>query len=108
MYSVDRTSVAYDQLKSTLYDGRVEIPNHQKLHTELRTLERNTTTGKIDHPPQGSKDISDALAGVVSQISRRREVWADLGESIRMIPASLEVGKPESPPETQPLVAAAV
>ena len=87
---MDRSSDAYDQLKAALYDGRVEIPNDQKLFTELRTLERNTKTGKIDHPPHGSKDIADALAGVVSQISVRREVWADLGEPIRMIPATFE------------------
>jgi hypothetical protein len=31
--------------------------------------------GKVDHPPHGSKDIADALAGVVYGLTMRRDVW---------------------------------
>jgi hypothetical protein len=31
---------------------------------ELRQLEHDRAKGKIDHPEKGSKDISDAMAGV--------------------------------------------
>jgi hypothetical protein len=88
--SLDRTPEGYELLKTAIYDGRVELPTHTKLYEELRMLERDMKTGKLDHPPHGSKDIADALAGVVSAISLRREVWFSHGEPIMSIPASLK------------------
>ncbi len=29
----------------------------------------------MDHPPHGSKDLADALAGVVYGLTMRRDVW---------------------------------
>jgi hypothetical protein len=87
--SMDRSPTAYELLKTALYNGRVEIPEHPKLLAELRMLERDTRTGKIDHPVHGSQDIADALAGVVSEIMLRREVWVDHAVSTREFPRSL-------------------
>ena len=72
---MDRTPDAYEILKSALYDQRVSIPKNKLLQSELLSLEVDAKTGKIDHPPSGSKDLADALAGVVYGLTMRREVW---------------------------------
>ena len=45
--------------------------NWRKCHAELvsASLQRDSETGKLDHPPNGSKDISDSLAGAVWDLS---------------------------------------
>jgi hypothetical protein len=73
--SMDRTPVPYEVLKQALYDGRVVAPAHQKLQQELLALEFNVKKNKVDHTSQSSKDISDALAGMVFGLSRRRVTW---------------------------------
>ena len=75
--SMDKDNHSYDMLKTALYDGRIAIPEHPKLKKELLTLEFDTKRGKVDHPPHGSKDLADALAGVVFGLSTRREIWAE-------------------------------
>ena len=50
---------------------------HEKLGEELLKLEFDARRQKVDHSAhgkQGSKDLADAVAGVVYQLSRRREV----------------------------------
>jgi hypothetical protein len=89
--SMDRTATPYEMTKSALYDGRVRIPEHPKLLRELQTLERDSKTGKIDHPVRGSKDISDSLAGVVHGLTRRREIWVKHGIPIFKLPESIKV-----------------
>lgn len=82
--SVDRTTEPYDVLKSAFYEGRVRTQKHAWLGIELRNLQRVPTSGgrvKIDHPKtmtgptggtvRGTKDLSDALAGVVYSITQR-------------------------------------
>ena len=60
--------------KSELYLGmvpvvcsrRVELLDSEKLKNELRRLERRTARNgreSIDHPPKGSDDIANAVAG---------------------------------------------
>lgn len=74
--SVDRSTEAYDSLKNVIYKGVLETyPNYVALR-ELDELLINDK-GKIDHPSEsfrrsaeegdkrGSKDVGDALAGVV-------------------------------------------
>ena len=74
--SMDRTTVPYEFLKSAIYDDRISIPEHVKLREELISLEVDHKAGRIDHAPAGSKDITDALAGVVYGLTMRREVWS--------------------------------
>lgn len=88
--SMDVTSAPYDILKTAIYDGRLNTHEHKKLLTELKSLERDQKTGKIDHPPTGSKDVADALAGVVYGLSTRREVWVKHGVSLNQIPVSIK------------------
>lgn len=74
--SMDTTMVPYQITKAALYDGRVPMPVHTKLKRELLTLERDFKRGKIDHTAHGSKDIADALAGVVFGLTMRRDTWS--------------------------------
>ncbi len=84
-YSMDTTSTAYDFTKAAFYDGRIKAPLHDKALSEMVRLERNPQTGLIDHPPNFSKDCSDAVAGVVFGLTNRRETWARYGVPMRDI-----------------------
>lgn len=84
--SMDTDTEAYDCLKQALYDLRVIAPAHPKAHKEIVTLEFNAQKNKIDHPPNGSKDVSDAVAGVVIGLTKRRETWLKHGISTSNIP----------------------
>jgi hypothetical protein len=87
MQSMDLIPVdPYAFLKSSFYDDRIEVPECEKLLKELGSLEKDMKTGKIDHPPGGSKDIADSLAGVCYGLHMRREVWAHFGIPLRQAP----------------------
>jgi hypothetical protein len=73
--SIDTNTTPYELTKQALYDNRVTAPTCKKVIKELLSLERDTRTGKIDHPANGSKDVADSFAGVVYGLTTRREVW---------------------------------
>jgi hypothetical protein len=93
--SIDKTTLPYDIAKQAIYDYRVTAPKHQRCLREWAHLERDNRKKKIDHPPNGSKDCSDAMAGVVYGLTMRRELWAKHG-----------VLSPELPPSIKALVEA--
>lgn len=70
--SVDKDTKPYESLKESLYARAVELPSNEKnrhvevVQRELRNL--RVLKGKVDHPKDGSKDVSDSLAGVVFKI----------------------------------------
>lgn len=84
--SMDVSTDAYDVTRQVIYDGRLIAPDHYRAQHEMATLELNPENQKIDHPPQGSKDIADAMAGVIYGLTRRREVWAKHGVSMMAKP----------------------
>jgi hypothetical protein len=60
-------SELYLALVPTICSRKIELLESEKLKTEFRRLERRTNrSGKesIDHPPRGSDDIANAVAGV--------------------------------------------
>lgn len=67
--SLDRTPEGYHILREAMVENRIEMIRHAKLENELIFLQRDTGTGKLDHPPDGSKDISDSLAGAIWDLS---------------------------------------
>lgn len=89
--SMDTSTSPYESVKNALYEGRLSIPMHKKLASELIGLEKDMKRNKIDHPSTGSKDISDALAGVVYGLTTRREIWAMYGVSLFKIPDSIRI-----------------
>lgn len=80
--SVDKTVVPYTFTKSALYDGRIKAPSHDHLVKELNNLQFDAVKRKIDHPPKGTKDVSDALAGVVYGLTTRNLIWSMHGEEV--------------------------
>jgi len=75
-YRVDELSVntkiePYNRLKMALYESRVIGYEHDTLIKELKGLEKNKKKGKVDHRKKGSKDVSDALAGVIYSCETR-------------------------------------
>ena len=76
---MDRTSLPYDVTKTAFYDSRVKAPRHDKALSEIVRLERDPQSGKINHPPNFSKDCADAVAGVVYGLTYRQEIWARHG-----------------------------
>lgn len=77
--SVDKDKLPYHDLREAIYEGRVEFPRYVcymkhgdtetkeiAVHELLRLIEKEN--GKIDHPEGGSKDVSDAMAGVVTTL----------------------------------------
>lgn len=74
--SMDLTANPYSVTKTAFYAGRVFAPTHKRALGEFLSLEKDTKTGKIDHPATGSKDCSDAMAGVIYGLTMRRDVWA--------------------------------
>lgn len=89
--SVDRTTDPYDVLKAALYDGRVSMPQDAHLLGELLSLELDYERGKIDHLPNGSKDVADSLAAVVFGLTNRRESWIKHGVPLTAARSSFHI-----------------
>lgn len=69
--SVDKKPTQYHYLRSTIMEGRLDMYDFQPLTDELTRLQDHTLDGSrpaINHPPKGSKDISDAICGVVARL----------------------------------------
>jgi hypothetical protein len=78
--SVDKTTEPYDCLKAAMYEDRFRMPAHSVALREFRFLQRVPKAGgkiKIDHPKKnpdgtpGSKDVADAIAGVVYALTQK-------------------------------------
>ncbi|RYF10574.1 MAG: hypothetical protein EOO77_21245, partial [Oxalobacteraceae bacterium] len=73
--SMDRSKLAYEDLREAIYEDRIEWPpymtfltpgNGEQVDILYRELSGLSDTGqKIDHPSGGSKDLADSVAGVV-------------------------------------------
>lgn len=84
--SLDKTTDGYEVTKQAFYDGRIIAPKHEFVLKELVMLEREPKKGMIDHPPHGSKDCADALAGVCFGLHMQREIWRRAGIPTSKIP----------------------
>jgi len=73
--SVDKTSVPYKQLRDTFNDGRLRMHSQDVLINEFFELEYDEVKDKIDHPPNGSKDVADAVCGAYYSMLMRRASW---------------------------------
>jgi len=64
VFSVDASTSGYDTMKEQIYEGKLKCYRYEPFLEEMRRLELINGT-KVDHPPHGSKDVSDAVAGAV-------------------------------------------
>ena len=81
--NTDHICLPYQSFRSAIYENRIELYDSKLLINEITDLERNINTGKIDHPPNGSKDTSDAVCGAMFTASKDAEQYAfDYGESL--------------------------
>jgi hypothetical protein len=72
--SVDKGTEGYKLVRRALYDGRVLLPDSELLRQEMVALEHYKDRDKIDHPPKGSKDVIDGVAGAIYSASKDPEV----------------------------------
>lgn len=70
--SVDRTPDPYRELRHTIREQRVWLPDYDPLRVEMDNLEQDRHTGKVDHREGFSKDLADAVAAVVFTFSRKK------------------------------------
>lgn len=63
--SVDKTTQAYMLLREIIMGKRLNLYKHTLLIDELLKLEYHKDLEKVDHPANGSKDLSDSLAGSI-------------------------------------------
>lgn len=64
--SVDKDTAAYDTLKDKIYNKKFKCYLYEPFLQEIRRLEL-IEGKKVDHPPLGSKDVVDAVAGATYQ-----------------------------------------
>ena len=89
----------YEYIRTTFQEGRCKLYKNDLLYTELVQLEKNNNTGKVDHPPKGSKDQADALCGAIYSASNYAEEFAyDYGEQAELI---VKINKPATSMEQQ-------
>jgi intein/homing endonuclease len=67
--SVDKPMDAYDILKTAIYENRLSFYGYNPLLEELRWIQKDNIRNKVDHPQGKSKDLADALAGIVFSLT---------------------------------------
>ena len=82
--SVDRTSDPYSVLRTAINEGRMNFYKHSVLEDELVELEEDKLNDKIDHPVDGSKDLSDSIAGAVYTAAQNKDIKDVVEKSIDM------------------------
>ena len=71
----------YQYLRSSLYEKRFVMYKSSRLFDEFIDIERDNTTGKIDHTTNFHKDALDAVCGATFNASKFAEEFAfDYGE----------------------------
>lgn len=79
----DRICKPYQYLKSAVYERRLTMYRSERLLDEFVDVERNINTGKVDHTPNGHKDVLDAVCGAIFTASKYAEEYGyKYGESL--------------------------
>lgn len=63
LLSVDRNDEAYVEMREMILSGRLRYYDHPIYKKEVRNLVWDRSRRKVDHPKNGSKDMTDAVAG---------------------------------------------
>lgn len=68
--SMDRAPcVSYQMLRAAVTESRIRWYHYPTFHREVTQLQRNVIKEVVEKPKNGSKDVADAVAGVVFQCS---------------------------------------
>lgn len=90
----DRICKPYQYLRSAIYEKRFSMYRSNRLFDEFIDIERDLNTGKVDHSPNGHKDVLDAVCGSMFTASKYAEQYAfDYGEDLDTV---REVSSPNS------------
>lgn len=65
---------AYEMFKSELYASRVILPDNEDLFSELIFLQKDETSGRIDHAPGHHNDISDSMVSSLFLLTTTRGI----------------------------------
>lgn len=81
--SVDKSLMPYEDLREAIYERRIEFPKYithltvgdsKILNIAYKELtELSIIKNKVDHPPNGSKDVADSMAGVTYTLMGDRQ-----------------------------------
>jgi hypothetical protein len=74
--SVDKKATPYNYLRSTIYEGRLDIYEYDPFTDEITRLQDKTAEKAkppIDHPPKGKKDVADAVCGVTTRLAEAKD-----------------------------------
>lgn len=77
--SLDKTPAPYLLTRTLIYDECLLAPPSDLATKELSELVWVAQDGKVDHPPDGSKDLSDTIAGCSYGLATKKEVWVAYG-----------------------------
>lgn len=72
--SVDKTDEAYTTLCRLIYNNQIKFYRYQRFEDELFELQHDRNRHKVDHPPTGTKDVADSLAGAIMNAMESSEV----------------------------------
>ncbi len=81
--SIDTTIAPYAEVKQSIKDERMWLPEHEITARELREIEKDPKKDKVDHPEGGSKDCSDAVAGAIYMLHTKVANYAGRRSSKR-------------------------
>lgn len=68
-FSVDRSPQPYRELLEAVNEGRVLLPKYELLRKEMRELESTKPGRAPDHAKSSTKDVCDAVSGVVGYLA---------------------------------------
>jgi alpha-galactosidase/6-phospho-beta-glucosidase family protein len=68
--SVDRTDLPYLSWREAAVQKRINMYYYEPLYNEAKQLIVYSSIKKVDHPPNGSKDVTDAGCGVHTHLMR--------------------------------------
>jgi hypothetical protein len=95
--SLDKTPQGYLALRSAMNDGRIGLIQIDLLEKEFIQLQRDVQTGKIDHPIDGSKDLSDSVAGAFWNATLHKQSLID---SLQLFEVAFDVNNDTDPRES--------
>ena len=95
--SLDKTPQGYLALRSAMNDGRIGLIQIDLLEKEFIQLQRDVQTGKIDHPIDGSKDLSDSVAGAFWNATLHKQSLID---SLQLFEVAFDVNDDTDPRES--------